>query len=104
MMDFYAIGKGQPLKASAYGILEPFGDGAPATPDERTLFIIPGLAFDKNGYRIGYGAGYYDVYLANCPTAVTIGICFDFQVTDNAHPDSHDIPVSMIVTDMDNYS
>jgi len=100
-MDFYFIKKGQPLKENTYGILEPTEEegSAFALPDEKSIFIIPGLAFDKNGYRIGYGAGYYDFYFAKHKPKLKIGICFDFQVTDNAYPDSHDIPVSVIVTE-----
>ena len=102
-MDFYYIEKGQPLKANKYGIPEPTDDCKLALPNEKSLFIIPGLAFDKNGYRIGYGAGFYDIYLAERKVPAQIGICFDFQIVDDAYPDPHDIPVSAIVTEKNVY-
>ena len=102
-MDFCFIEKGQLLKENCYGILEPISESGLAFPDEKTMFIIPGLVFDKNGYRIGYGAGYYDFYLAEYKPLATIGICFDFQVIDNVYPDLHDIPVSKVVTEKSIY-
>ncbi|MCL2837997.1 MAG: 5-formyltetrahydrofolate cyclo-ligase [Oscillospiraceae bacterium] len=102
-MDFYCIEKGQPLKANKYGILEPTDDCELAFPNKKSMFVIPGLAFDKNGYRIGYGAGFYDIYLAEREVLAKIGICFDLQIVDDAYPDSHDIPVSVIVTEKNVY-
>jgi len=102
-MDFYRIEKGQPLEKSAYGILEPADKSGLTLPDEKTMFIIPGLVFDKNGYRIGYGAGYYDFYLAECEVLAKVGVCFDFQLIDDVCPDEYDIPVSVIVTEKDIY-
>jgi len=102
-MNFHAIEAGQPLKPNVYGILEPTEDGELAIPNERSMFVIPGVAFDKNGFRIGYGAGFYDIYLTKFENSVKlaakIGICFDFCLIDDAFPDSHDVPMSIIVTE-----
>jgi len=102
-MDFFAIEKNHRLKPNIYGILEPPKDSELAIPDEKTMFVVPGVAFDRNGFRIGYGAGFYDIYLTKFENSVNptakIGICFDFCMVDNAFPDSHDVPMSAIVTE-----
>ena len=82
---------------SAFGILEPMGDQADRTPPEETCVIVPGLAFDSAGYRVGYGGGYYDRFLASKP-GTAIGVCFDFQkIEDVPHADG-DLPVEFVVT------
>lgn len=63
------------------------------------LVFVPGIAFDKNGYRLGYGFGYYDKFLKKVPKAVKIGLCFDFQVVDKIPREMHDVPVNFIVTE-----
>jgi len=101
-MDFRVIEHGQPLELNAYGILEPSEKSELVIPNERSMFIVPGIAFDKRGFRIGYGAGFYDVYFAkfenSVKSAAKVGVCFDFCVVENAFPDAHDVPMSMIVT------
>lgn len=65
------------------------------------LILVPGLIFDKNFYRIGYGGGYYDKFMNDKDlNAYKIGICFDFQVVETVEPQSHDIPVDKIITEM----
>ena len=61
--------------------------------------LVPGIAFDKEGSRIGYGLGYYDKFLAKVPKAVKIGLCFDFQIVDKVPREEHDVPVDFIVTE-----
>ena len=63
------------------------------------LVLVPGIAFDKEGHRIGYGFGYYDKFLRKVPKAVKIGLCFDFQVVDRIPREAHDVPVDFIVTE-----
>lgn len=63
------------------------------------LILIPGIVFDKEGHRIGYGFGYYDKFLRKAPKAVKIGLAFDFQVVDKIPKETHDVPVDMIVTE-----
>ena len=88
------------LTLGCYGILEP----KPAcikevSIDEIDLVIVPGLAFDKRGNRIGHGSGYYDRFLKKVPSKVPlIGLAFDFQILENISPCSHDIPVTKLVT------
>ena len=63
------------------------------------LILVPGIAFDEGGHRIGYGLGYYDRFLAKVPKAVKIGLCFDFQIVDKIPREEHDVQVDFIVTE-----
>ncbi|QVK21173.1 5-formyltetrahydrofolate cyclo-ligase [Mycoplasmatota bacterium] len=76
-----------------YDILEPTGEEM-----EVDIIFIPGSVYDKNGYRIGYGKGYYDKYLMN-RDIVKIGVCFDFQVVDNIPKEDHDVRLDLLITD-----
>lgn len=72
----------------------------PISPMELDLVLVPGLAFDLKGYRIGYGGGYYDRFLPKlAPHAMAIGLAYRMQIVDNAFPEAYDIPVSQIVTE-----
>ena len=63
------------------------------------LILVAGIAFDRDGYRLGYGLGYYDKFLAKLPKALKIGLCFDLQIVEKVPRESYDVPVDMIVTD-----
>src|SRR3989344_2331190 len=63
------------------------------------LVLVPGIVFDKEGRRIGYGLGYYDKFLKKTPKAVKIGLAFDFQLVDKIPREMHDVPVDIIVTE-----
>ena len=65
-----------------FGILEPI-EAMQIACKNIDLVLVPGIAFDKEGHRIGYGFGYYDKFLRKVPKAIKIGLCFDFQVVDN---------------------
>lgn len=82
-----------------YGMLEP-SDSCPIFPPENLqLIFVPGIAFDLNGYRLGYGKGFYDRFLPTCPNATTIGIAFQIQLVEDTHPQPWDIPVQHIFTE-----
>jgi 5-formyltetrahydrofolate cyclo-ligase len=66
---------------------------------EVDIVFVPGIAFDRNCFRIGYGGGFYDRFLARWQIEAKIGICFDFQVVERIPVDSHDIPVDLVVTE-----
>ena len=70
-------------------------------PNEIDLFIVPGICFDKNRNRIGYGGGYYDKYLVNCSNSYKIGLAFNEQILDNLYieRDNTDIKLDEIITD-----
>lgn len=83
------------VRRSPFGVPEPIDD-FPAASDKSALVIVPGLAFDRRGYRIGYGGGYYDRFLAREPQHPTIGLCYDFQLISRLEADPHDIPVDTV--------
>jgi 5-formyltetrahydrofolate cyclo-ligase len=86
------------LKLGVFGILEPTG---PAFPEQRIdAVLVPGLVYDAKGYRLGYGAGYYDSFLPRLrKDAFTCGVAYEFQVIDNVYPHEADVPVHWIVTE-----
>lgn len=96
----YAIDSHMRLITGHYGIREP-AVRIPVMPWDTHAFILPGLAFDIFGGRLGYGAGHYDHMLVQAPrTAKKIALCYDWQVQDDPLPqESHDIAMDWIVTD-----
>jgi 5-formyltetrahydrofolate cyclo-ligase len=94
-----AYRSGDPVKSSSFGALEPAG-GDPVRPEEIDVVIVPGLAFDHRGHRVGYGGGFYDRFLGGLrPDALTVGICFSIQVVDEVPHGRGDRPVDLVVTD-----
>jgi len=89
------------LRAGYKGILEPQLDvSRQVREDEMGLIIVPGLAFDDQGYRLGYGKGYYDRFLFNFSRKVpSVGLAFDFQVVPALPVSPRDFPLDIIVTD-----
>lgn len=78
------------------GIPEPVADG-PVAQDETALVLMPGLAFDPAGHRIGYGGGFYDKFLAREPHHPTVALCYDFQVIEHLETEEFDIPVDQVI-------
>lgn len=92
IMGFYPYEDGNALIASNYGIPE---------PEQTTLLIpelllVPGVVFNGNNQRIGFGGGFYDRYLAGF-TGRSIALAFDFQLADNWEADSFDLPVEKLI-------
>lgn len=65
---------------------------------EFDLIVVPGMAFDANGHRLGRGRGYYDRFLAQHPHVYTIGLCFDFQLLPDIPFEPHDRIINEIIT------
>jgi len=89
------------LTPGAWGILEP-GPGCvrPVDPAELDLVVVPGVAFDTGGNRLGYGGGFYDRFLPRTGSgAVYIAPAFELQVVEHVFPGDHDIPIHFIVTE-----
>ena len=78
------------------GIPEPIADG-PVADDETALVLMPGLAFDPAGHRIGYGGGFYDKFLAAEPNHPTLALCYEFQMLPELHTEEHEIPVDTVL-------
>ena len=78
------------------GIPEPVEDG-PVAEDPTALVLMPGLAFDPQGHRIGYGGGFYDRFLASEPQHPTLALCYDFQMLPHLETEPHDIPVDTVL-------
>ena len=86
---------GQVAKGYA-GIPEPVADG-PVAADPTALVLMPGLAFDPEGHRLGYGGGFYDKFLAAEPDHPTLALCYDFQMLPHLDTESYDIPVDRVL-------
>lgn len=84
------------LQQGAFHIEEPTGDDI-VNANEMDLIIVPAVALDRNGNRVGRGKGYYDRLLATTK-AVKIGIIYDFQLFDEFDAESHDIPLDFVIT------
>jgi len=87
------------LVPSTFGVPEPIGSEIPADPGDIDTIILPMLGFDRRGGRIGYGAGYYDRFLARNPTLRKIGIAFACQEMDQLPLDENDVPLDCIITE-----
>ena len=85
------------LRKGAFGIPEPFvGEEFPA--EELELVVVPGIAFDRRGFRLGFGKGYYD-RLLKVVKAPKVGVAYSFQVVEYIPEDGWDIPVDILITD-----
>lgn len=98
---FYVDNLKKQLERGAYGIMEPIiGLCRPAKISDIDLVVVPGISFDKNLNRLGYGGGYYDKLLLHIPEGVKkIALCFDIQVVDSIPVSEHDIKVDILITD-----
>ena len=83
------------VEAGYAGIPEPVAD-APVADDVTALVLMPGLAFDPQGHRIGYGGGFYDKFLAAEPNHPTVALCYNFQMLEKLETEEFDIPVDTV--------
>lgn len=97
IMEFFTVNCFDDLTEGYKGILEP-KEKELCKPD-RALVIMPGVAFDNKGYRIGYGKGFYDRYLKCHPEYETIALAYKCQIIDCVPADEHDRKVDMIITE-----
>ena len=77
-------------------IPEPIAD-EPVADDKTALVLMPGLAFDPQGHRCGYGGGFYDKFLAEEPDHPTLALCYEFQMLPHLETEEHDIPVDYVI-------
>ena len=86
------------LIPGCYGIPEPVGEAR--DPQEADLIVVPGVAFDQSGRRIGYGKGYYDKALHRMERGGRlVGFCYDFQLIEEIVGEPHDVTMDIIVTE-----
>lgn len=95
-MRFIYIEDFSQVEVGYAGIPEPIADG-PVAEDETALVLMPGLAFDKAGHRIGYGGGFYDKFLEREPNHPTVALCYDFQMLPELETQAHDVPVDLVI-------
>lgn len=86
-----------------YGMLEPALQCPVITPDEIQLALVPGLAFDLNGWRLGYGGGFYDRFLCSYHGSYA-GITYQTLLKENVPHNAHDIAMQFVVTEAGIYS
>lgn len=90
------------LNKNKYGIFEP-SDGDEFNPADHEIIIIPSVGVDKNGFRLGYGGGYYDRFLESILQVVNrpllIGLIYDFQFINNSINEVHDIKLDMVFSE-----
>lgn len=87
-----------------FGLREPRADVAAIDLESVAAFIVPGVAFDRSGARVGWGRGYYDATLAVAsPAALRIGVAFEIQMMDQVPSDPHDARLHHVVTEVATY-
>jgi 5-formyltetrahydrofolate cyclo-ligase len=92
------------LDERGHGFAEPREDAAPVAIDEKLLVVVPALAVDLSGQRIGYGKGYYDRLLTRiAPPAFALAVAYDFEVVAEVPVTEGDYPVDMVVTDVQSF-
>ncbi|GFR34985.1 5-formyltetrahydrofolate cyclo-ligase [Thermobrachium celere] len=91
----YKVDSKSQLIKGAYGILEPISTEK-IDKNLIDIILVPGVAFDKMGYRLGYGAGYYDRFLKDYK-GIKAGVCYDFQIVEDVYRDDHDVKMDYLV-------
>ena len=102
-MEFFHVRSTEDLETGSFRILEPkesceqvFWLNAPV--------LVPGLAFSKDGRRLGKGGGYYDKFLSKEPEHPTVALAYEFQISEEVPFENHDRPVDMVVTECSIYT
>lgn len=96
-MEFYCLSNVNDLVSGYMGIMEP-SDACEKANTRNGLFIMPGLAFDYDFHRIGYGGGFYDRYLSEDNTFIKAALAFDFQLLESIPYEEHDLKPDYIIT------
>jgi len=98
-LQFCQVTSSADLAPGTFGVAEPVAQ-QDSIAEHLDLIIVPGVAFDRDGYRLGYGKGFYDRELARVPKVTrSVGLCFEFQLCPELPHEAHDRPVSLVVTE-----
>lgn len=98
-MEFYLISSFEDLAGGCYGVLEPIPEKcSPAEDTGGGICIVPGLSFDSQGFRLGYGKGFYDRFLSGF-RGITVGLCYSGCVRWDLPHGYYDRPVDLLVTE-----
>jgi 5-formyltetrahydrofolate cyclo-ligase len=98
-LRLYAVEAETELVEGAFGVPEPPVDAPQVEPGDVGFALVPALAVDPRGYRIGYGGGYYDKLIPQLRNACTCAVAYDFQLISEVPDLPHDVPVDLVVTD-----
>lgn len=90
---------GEPLERGPFGLEEPRRLAPVVDPGSLEAILVPGIAFDRRGHRLGYGRGYYDRLLPTLAKAVRVGVAFDAQVVEELPAEPHDARLDWLVTE-----
>lgn len=98
-LEFVETADRDNLRHGCFGVLEP-GDGPVIDVEKLDLLVVPGVAFDHSGHRLGYGKGFYDRALRAAPSSCClVGLCFDFQRVAALPYEAHDVRMNVVVTE-----
>ncbi len=109
VMNFYEINNLNDLQSGYFGIsepniIEPNRFSYNANTDYKVLMIVPGVGFDKNCNRLGFGKGFYDRFLFGKTNIITLGICYDFQIINSLPVTLNDVPLDYLFTESNTYT
>lgn len=93
---FYEMSSGKHLVTGRFGMMEPLPYGP---VDAINLLVVPGIAFDRKGYRLGYGKGYYDRFLSGKRGIFSIGLAYNFQLLESLPHGKHDKKLDAVATE-----
>lgn len=88
------------LAPSRFELREPSADAPAVAVEDIAAFVVPGLAFDRAGGRLGWGRGHYDATLAAAPRALRIGLAYERQLMDQVTREAHDVTLHIIITEV----
>ena len=100
-LEFYRVNSLEELKKGSFGVPEPVDLQSPWTenPKKNALILVPGVAFQDNGARLGYGKGYYDTFLARHPALFKAGIAYECQLFRDWQKELHDVSMDLLITE-----
>lgn len=103
-MDFFQIkNRAKDCKKGSYNLLEPKNHCSIVPKEKLELIIVPGIVFDRQGYRLGAGKGFYDRFLKKCAASLKVGLTFEKTFLPCLPREKNDIPMDMVITEKNIY-